>query len=80
MAQAIVALLQQSLDLLIQQFEFKHCVIRILETERMTLTVRGQEGISSKHLGESERKLNLVTYIGTAFLTNTAVVINDTGH
>jgi serine phosphatase RsbU (regulator of sigma subunit) len=65
------------LDLLQQQFKFDLCVIRILDEDRMTLTVRSQKGMSSEHLGESERDLTMDTYIGAAFLTNSVRVIND---
>jgi len=66
------------LELLQQQFKFDLCVIRIVDEGKMTLTVRSQKGMSSEHLGESERVLNMESYIGTTFLTNTVTVINDT--
>ncbi|OHB33175.1 MAG: stage II sporulation protein E [Desulfuromonadaceae bacterium GWC2_58_13] len=66
------------LDLLQQQFKFDLCVIRLLDENKMTLTVRSQQGMSSEHLGESERDLNMDTYIGTTFLTNSVTVVNDT--
>jgi sigma-B regulation protein RsbU (phosphoserine phosphatase) len=72
------SLLDSLLDLIIQQFKFDLCVIRILDEEKMSLTVRSQRGMSSEHLGESERDLSLDTYIGNAFLTNSATVVNDT--
>ncbi|PLX85135.1 MAG: stage II sporulation protein E [Desulfuromonas sp.] len=70
--------LDNILELLIQQFKFDLVVIRILDEEKNTLTVRGQKGMTSKHLGESERKLTMNTCIGSAFLTNSPVVVNDT--
>ncbi|MEJ2698313.1 MAG: SpoIIE family protein phosphatase [Desulfuromonadales bacterium] len=72
------SILDRILDFLVQQFKFDLCVIRILDEERMALTVRSQRGMSSEHLGESERELSLATYIGSAFLTNSVTVINDT--
>lgn len=66
------------LDLLQQQFKFDLCVIRLLDESKMTLTVRSQKGMSSDHLGESERNLNMDTYIGTTFLTNSVTMVNDT--
>uniref|UniRef100_UPI003D81AE81 SpoIIE family protein phosphatase n=1 Tax=Trichloromonas sp. TaxID=3069249 RepID=UPI003D81AE81 len=66
------------LELLQQQFKFDLCVIRLLDESKMTLTVRSQQGMSSEHLGESERDLNTDTYIGTTFLTNSVTVVNDT--
>jgi len=73
--------LQQSLDdilgLLAQQFKFDLCVIRFLDDQQMTLTVRSQHGMSSEHFGESERNLDMTTYIGSAFLSNKPVLVND---
>ena len=66
------------LDLLRQQFKFDLCVVRILDESRQILVVRSQKGMSSEHLGESERGLTLDSYIGEAFLTNSVVVVNDT--
>ena len=74
----VQTILDNILDLARQQFKFDLCVIRILEPERMLLTVRSQKGMSSEHLGESERELKTDTYIGTSFMTNSVVVINDT--
>jgi Na+/proline symporter len=71
-------ILDNILELLLQQFKFDLCVIRILDEERMVLTVRSQKGMSSEHLGESERSLTPETYIGEAFLNNSVVVVNDT--
>ncbi len=72
------SILDRILDFLVQQFKFDLCVIRILDEEKMALTVRSQRGMSSEHLGESERELSLASYIGSAFLTNSVTVINDT--
>jgi serine phosphatase RsbU (regulator of sigma subunit) len=74
--------LQSTLDnilgLLSQQFKFDLCVIRFLEDETMTLVVKSQTGMSSEHFGQSERNLNMETYIGQAFLSNVTAVVNDT--
>jgi len=74
--------LQSTLDnilgLLSQQFKFDLCVIRFLEEESMTLVVKSQKGMSSEHFGQSERNLNMDTYIGQAFLSNVTAVVNDT--
>ncbi len=74
--------LQKTLDdilgLLAQQFKFDLCVIRFLDEENMTLVVKSQRGMSSEHFGQSERNLNMDTYIGQAFLSNVTSVINDT--
>jgi phosphoserine phosphatase RsbU/P len=40
--------------------------------------VRCQKGMTSEHLGESERDISIDTYIGEAFLTNSVVKVNDT--
>ncbi|MEJ2201443.1 MAG: GAF domain-containing protein, partial [Desulfuromonadaceae bacterium] len=74
----IQSILDNILELLQQQFKFDLSVIRILDEEKMTLTVRNQRGMSSEHFGQSERNLDLQTYIGTAFLTNSVSVVNDT--
>lgn len=66
------------LNLLMQQFKFDLCVIRFLDEQSKTLTVSAQMGMTSKHFGESERNLDMETYIGAAFLSNTASVVNDT--
>ncbi len=66
------------LELATQQFKFDLCVIRILDDEKQALTVRSQKGMTSEHLGESERELDMTTYIGEAFLTNAPKVVNDT--
>jgi serine phosphatase RsbU (regulator of sigma subunit)/Na+/proline symporter len=70
--------LDHLLDLLTEQFKFDLCVIRILDEEKTILTVRSQTGMSSKHLGDSDRALNMETYVGETFLTNAIIVINDT--
>jgi sigma-B regulation protein RsbU (phosphoserine phosphatase) len=66
------------LGLLQQQFKFDLCVIRILDPATSTLVVKSQQGMSTRHLGSSERDLDIETYIGEAFLTNREMVINDT--
>jgi Na+/proline symporter len=71
-------ILDEILDLVRQQFKFDLVVIRMLDDDQMTLTVRSQNGMSSEHFGCSERALNMDTCIGEAFLTNAAIVINDT--
>ncbi|GLI39289.1 SpoIIE family protein phosphatase [Geobacter hydrogenophilus] len=70
-------ILDSILELLQQQFKFDTCVIRILDEEMKTLTVQSQKGMSSDHLNESDRELSRGTYSGEAFLTNSAVVVND---
>ncbi|WP_303721253.1 SpoIIE family protein phosphatase [Malonomonas rubra] len=71
-------ILDNILQLLSAQFKFDLCVIRFLEKETMTLTVKSQQGMSSVHFGQSERNLNMETYIGQAFLSNVTAVVNDT--
>lgn len=71
-------ILDEILVLVRQQFKFDLVVIRMLDSDQMTLTVRSQNGMSSEHFGCSERALNMETCIGEAFLTNSAVIINDT--
>jgi Na+/proline symporter len=71
-------ILDTVLTLLQQQFKFDLCVIRILDTVSSTLVVKSQQGMSTRHLGSSERDLDMETYIGEAFLTNREMVINDT--
>lgn len=66
------------LKIFTDQFRFDLCVIRILDEDRQTLTVRSQRGMSSEHFGESERNLTTDTYIGETFLTNSVTVVNDT--
>jgi phosphoserine phosphatase RsbU/P len=74
----IQTILDNILELLQQQFKFDLLVIRLLDEERNVLTVRSQKGMSSAHLGESERELTMGSYIGTTFLTNSVSVVNDT--
>lgn len=71
-------ILDQILELLMSQFKFDLCVIRILDEDKNTLVVRCQKGMTSEHLGESERNITRDTYIGEAFLTNSVVKANDT--
>ncbi len=66
------------LKLLHQQFMLDLCVIRILDPATDTLVVKSQQGMTSMHLGESERNLDMTTCIGEAFLTNQEIVVNDT--
>lgn len=75
---SLQTILDNILDQLRHQFKFDLCVIRILDEDKMTLTVRSQRGMSSEHLGESERDISMETYIGRAFLTNAVTVANDT--
>ncbi|PLX75855.1 MAG: stage II sporulation protein E [Desulfuromonas sp.] len=72
------SILDEILEIFTDQFKFDLCVIRILDEERQTLTVRSQRGMSSKHFGESERNLSMDTFIGETFLTNQVSVVNDT--
>ncbi|AJF06935.1 sodium:solute symporter family transporter [Geoalkalibacter subterraneus] len=71
-------ILEDILDLLTQQFKFDLCVIRIIDEDSNTLVVRCQKGMTSQHLGESERDISRETYIGEAFLTNSVIKVNDT--
>lgn len=73
-------ILDNILQLLTEQFQFDLCVIRIQNEEQQTLTVRSQTGMSSEHLGESLRKLDMETYVGESFLSNSARAINDTDY
>ncbi len=75
---ALQKILDTILSLLQQQFKFDLCVIRILDPQTSTLVVESQQGMSTHHLGSSERDLDMETYIGEAFLTNHEMVINDT--
>jgi len=70
--------LDSILDLLVKQFKFDLCSIRILDKEKELLTVRSQKGMTSEHLGESERRLTRDTYIGETFLNNATKIVNDT--
>ncbi|MCF6264925.1 MAG: SpoIIE family protein phosphatase [Desulfuromusa sp.] len=72
--------LDKILELLADQFKFDLCVIRFLEPESMTLIVKSLVGSSSEHFGQFERNLNMETYIGQAFLSNTTIVVNDTAN
>ncbi|WP_027389588.1 SpoIIE family protein phosphatase [Chrysiogenes arsenatis] len=75
------AALPQKLDnvlgLLQEQFKFDLTIIRMLDENKQALIVRAQRGMSSEHMGRSERHLGLDSYIGTAFVTNSSVVVND---
>lgn len=71
------SILDELLQIFTDQFKFDLCVIRILDEDRQTLTVRSQRGMTSKHFGESERNLTTDTFIGEAFLTNNVSVVND---
>ena len=71
------AILDELLKIFTDQFKFDLCVIRILDEDRQTLTVRSQRGMTSEHFGESERDLTTETFIGEAFLTNNVSVVND---
>ncbi len=70
--------LDNILELLAVQFRFDLCVIRVHDPETDSLYVKSLVGQSSDHFGESERNLNMETYIGQSFLSNTTIVINDT--
>ncbi len=72
--------LDNIMKLLAQQFKFDLCVIRFLEPQSMTLLVKSLVGQSSEHFGQSERNLNMDTYIGQAFLSNVTTVVNDTDY
>ncbi len=74
----LTKVLDNILSLLSAQFKFDLCVIRFLEKDNMTLVVKSQRGMSSVHFGQSERNLNMDTYIGQAFLSNVTAVVNDT--
>jgi sigma-B regulation protein RsbU (phosphoserine phosphatase) len=71
------SILDEILKIFTEQFKFDLCVIRILDEDRQTLTVRSQRGMTSKHFGESERDLSTDTFIGETFLTNSVSVVND---
>lgn len=70
-------ILDEILHIFTDQFMFDLCVIRILDEDRQTLTVRSQRGMTSEHFGESERDLTTETFIGETFLTNNVSVVND---
>jgi len=71
------SILDDILKIFTDQFKFDLCVIRILDEDRQTLTVRSQSGMTSEHFGESERDLTTDTFIGETFLTKTVTVVND---
>jgi len=71
-------ILDEILKIFTDQFKFDLCVIRLLDADKQTLTVRSQRGMSSQHFGESERNLTMDTYIGETFLNNKPTIINDT--
>ncbi len=70
-------ILDELLKIFTDQFKFDLCVIRILDEDRQTLTVRSQRGMTSEHFGESERDLTMDTFIGETFLTNSVTLVND---
>lgn len=72
------SILDNILELFREQFMLDLCVIRIVDERKDMLTVRSQKGMSSEHLGDSNRGLNLDSYAGEAFLTNSVQVNNDT--
>jgi len=74
------SILDEILKIFTEQFKFDLCVIRILDEDRQTLTVRSQRGMTSEHFGESERDLNADTFIGETYLTNNVSVINDSDY
>ncbi len=71
------SILDEILKIFTDQFKFDLCVIRILDEDRQTLTVRSQRGMTSEHFGESERDLTTDTFIGETFLTNNVTLVND---
>ncbi len=71
------SVLDEILKIFTDQFKFDLCVIRILDEDRQTLTVRSQRGMTSEHFGKSERGLTAETFIGETFLTNNVTVVND---
>jgi hypothetical protein len=71
------SILDEILKIFTDQFKFDLCVIRILDEDRQTLTVRSQRGMTSEHFGESERDLTMKTFIGETYLTNNVSVVND---
>jgi hypothetical protein len=71
------SILDEILTIFTDQFKFDLCVIRILDEDRQTLTVRSQRGMTSTHFGESERDLTTDTFIGETFLTNKVSIVND---
>ncbi len=71
------SILDEILKIFTDQFKFDLCVIRILDEDRQTLTVRSQRGMTSEHFGESERDLTTDTFIGETFLSNNVTLVND---
>jgi len=71
------SILDEILEIFTDQFKFDLCVIRILDEDRQTLTVRSQRGMTSEHFGNSERDLTTDTFIGETFLTNKVTLVND---
>ena len=76
--EALQASLDNILELLAVQFRFDLCVIRVHDPDTDSLYVKSLVGQSSDHFGESERNLNMETYIGQSFVSNATIVINDT--
>ncbi len=74
---SLQSILDEILKIFTDQFKFDLCVIRILDEDRQTLTVRSQRGMTSEHFGESERDLTNETFIGETFLSNKVSVVND---
>jgi serine phosphatase RsbU (regulator of sigma subunit)/Na+/proline symporter len=77
---ALQTILTNILRLLQEQFKLDLCVIRMLDQDQERLTVRCQRGMSSHHLGEGERALDMSSYVGATFLSNTLTVVNDTDY
>ena len=71
-------ILDDLLELFRQQFRFDLCVIRILDENQGQLVVCSQQGMSSEHFGNSNRKLDMDTYPGATFMSNAMIVANDT--
>lgn len=65
------------LELLRQQFKFDLCLIRVVDQERKVLVVKSHRGLYWDPK-ESERSLNMESYAGVAYLTNSPVAVNDT--
>ena len=72
------SILDNILGLLQQQFKFELCAVRLLDPEKQTFIVASQRGMSAEHLSDSERAPDMETAIGRTFLTNSALVVNDT--
>ncbi|WP_459815894.1 SpoIIE family protein phosphatase [Geotalea toluenoxydans] len=73
----LLAILDNILDHIKQQFKFDACTIRVLEEKKRRLVLLSQKGMSLKHLEESDRELNMETYAGAAFLNNSPEIVND---